>query len=165
MTHNQIAYQANKIQEVRNLEEARHNRESEANQRYATKVQEVYNQTQAALTRARDLETARHNREQEMLTSVYNETQARLASANLLLTSQRDVATISETARTNKAREEETSRHNRVVEAQAAREIEQREEMNRINAFKAGTDAFSGLFKAAASVGSTIISGLELLLG
>lgn len=165
MTHNQIAYQANKIQEVRNLEEARHNRESEANQRYATKVQEVYNQTQAALTRARDLEVARHNREQEMLTAVYNETQNRLASANLLLTSRRDEAQIYETSRTNRAREEETSRHNRVSEAQNERDIAAREEMNRINAFGTGMGAFSGLFNAAANVGKTIVSGLSLLLG
>lgn len=160
MTHNQIAYHANLIQEAHNLESARHNRETEAVSRYAAEVQNLYNQAQIEVAKNKLTEEARHNREQEAIGRM----QATVASNTLLLNSR----IADETARHNLAYETETALHNRNVESETtrtnrARETEEirsnkaREEetskhnlrSDLINAVKAGTDivgtAFNGL--------------------
>jgi len=160
MTHNQVAYHANLLQEARNLEDARHNRETEQVSRYVAEVQNLYNQAQIQIAQNKLTEEARHNRENEAISRI----QAQVASSNLLLNSR----IADENARHNLAYERETAIHNRNVESEthrsnAAKEAEEirsnkarEEETSKhnwrsdfINAVKAGTDivgtAFNGL--------------------
>jgi len=167
MTHNQIAYQANLLQEAHNLEAARHNRETEQVSRYVAEVQDLYNRAQVEIAKNRLVEEARHNREQEAIGRI----QANVASGTLLLNSR----IADETARHNLAYESETATHNRNAEAESqrsnmAREAEEvrsnkarEEETSKhnlrsdfINAVRAGTDIVGTAFNGLRSITSAI---------
>lgn len=130
MTHNSIAYYAAQQQEVANLEQARANKAREAISDFEARSNDAYRQGMLMLNQIQQKEAQRHNAASEALQARLNEIQD---SHNLrvdALTAQRNradeayqVGTLyntqraqNETARANRAKESETSKHNRATE-------------------------------------------------
>lgn len=177
MTHNQIAYQGNLIQEAANLEQARHNREQEAVQMYAQEVIKLNNQMQATLRRAELNEQARHNRESEAIAKFQNN----IAQNTLLLDQRRAFETERhnavleaetrrsnraqeyETMRTNKAKEAETSRSNVAREQETQRHNIVQEKLQKVDSFWKGVNTLSNALNAWVSAYKTGYSASQLL--
>lgn len=168
MTHNDIAYYEAKQSEARNLEQARHNRETEENERRAQKINEAYNNYYLKIAEFRENEQQRHNMASERINSLSN-------YLTQLQVKQED-RRIAESERHNKRleyndllgklmtdtrereRTAETTRHNKSMEDQAQREFEWQRSMD---SFNMGKGVFDSGFRAL----GTVFNGLGALAG
>lgn len=159
MTHNSIAYYEAKLQEGRNLEEARHNRESEEATRRAQAITKAYNDFYLKIADFREHEQQRHNMAVERQNNLSNY----LSSLQIANESRR----IQETERHNKTlesndllstllgdqrtkeRNDEAARHNLAMEKQTASEFEWKKKTDLVNAAFRGIDSFSNAVGSA----------------
>lgn len=159
MTHNDIAYYEAKQSEARNLEQARHNREAEENERRAQRINEAYNNYYLKIAEFRENEQQRHNMASERINSLNN-------YLTQLQVKQED-RRIAESERHNKRleyndllgklmtdtrereRAAETERHNKSMESQAQKEFEWQQSMDNFNM---GKSVFDSSFRALGTV-------------
>lgn len=132
MTHNQIAYQANLINEAKNLQQAQADRWKHEVDTWLASIEEENVRARNLIAKQQADEQARHNLASERLQGFANA----LASNQLLL---------------DQRRQAEAERHNLSTEAETARSNMRNEEItstrdenrNRVDQWNAGVNAFN----------------------
>lgn len=130
MTSNQLAYQANKIEQFKADESVRHNQRVEDETNEHDRVTESIAQDANDLTQKRDEENARHNKAMESIQSEYNKLYIELQYA----TAEKKFAIEQQLADLETRKEQERERHSLVEEKNVAK-------ANEIAEFKASEDS------------------------
>lgn len=159
MTHNDIAYYEAKQSEARNLEQARHNRETEENERRAQRINEAYNNYYLKIAEFRENEQQRHNMASERLNSLSNYlTQLQIKQEDRRIAeSERhnkrleynDLLGKLMTDTRERERVAETKRHNETMEKQTQTEFDWQRSMDKFNM---GKSVFDSGFRALQTI-------------